>query len=88
MLRLAFFALPFQMPQRRRSTSSTITIFAYIRPGPSDGNPLATCVAYWIRIAMWNQPRMGGVVIPASTRIDRRPGQPSVNTVNSVLSVG
>ena len=61
MLRLAFFALPFQMRQRRRSTSSTITIFACIRPGPSDGNPLATCVACWIRIAMWYQSRMAQV---------------------------
>src|SRR3984885_11405840 len=35
MLRVAFFALPFQMRQRRRSTSSVITIFARIRPGLS-----------------------------------------------------
>ena len=36
---------------------------------------------------MWNQSSMGGVVIPASTRIVRRPGQPSVNAVTSVSSV-
>ena len=30
---------------------------------------------------------MGGVVTPALTRIDRRPGQPSVNAVTSVSSV-
>jgi hypothetical protein len=53
MLRLAFFALPFQMRQRRRSTSSTITDFARILPGLSVGNPPAVCAACWIRIAMW-----------------------------------
>jgi hypothetical protein len=78
MLRLAFLALPFQMRQRRRSTSSTITDFACILPGSSVGNPLAVCFACCIRIAMWNQSRMGGVVIPASTRIDRRPRHFSV----------
>ena len=87
MLRLAFFALPFQMRQRRRSTSSTITDFACILPGLSVGNPPAVCAACWIRIAMWNQSRKGGAVIPASTRMDRRPGQPSVNAVTSVSSV-
>jgi rhodanese-related sulfurtransferase len=39
-----------------------------------------------VLLAMWNQSRMGGVVTPASTRIDRRPGQPSVNAVTSVSS--
>ena len=34
-----------------------------------------------------NQSRKGGAVIPASTRMDRRPGQPSVNAVTSVSSV-
>ena len=32
MLRLAFFALPFQMRQHRRSTSSTIMDFARKEP--------------------------------------------------------
>jgi hypothetical protein len=30
---------------------------------------------------MWNQPRIGGFVTPALTRMDRRPGRPSVNAV-------
>ena len=51
MLRLAFFALPFQMRQRSRSTSSTITVLARIRPRSSAGNPLAVWAACWIRIA-------------------------------------
>jgi hypothetical protein len=82
-----FFALPFQMRRRRRSTSSTITDFACILPGLSVGSPLAVCAVCWIRIAMWNQSRNGGVVIPASTRRDRKPAQPSVNAVTSVSSV-
>ena len=67
--------------------AATITDFDCIRPRSSAGNPLAVCAACWIRIAMWNQSSKGGVVIPASTRIDRRPGQPSVNAVTSV-SIG
>jgi hypothetical protein len=87
MLRLAFLALPFRMRQRSRSTSPTIAEFACILAASSVGKPLAVCVARRIRIAMWNQSRMGGVVTPASTRIDIRPGQPSVNAVTSVSSV-
>src|SRR3954454_1729430 len=34
-----------------------------------------------------NQSRIGGFVTPASARMDRRPEQPSVNAVSSVLSV-
>ena len=52
MLRLAFLALPFQMRQRRRLTSSTITVFACILPGQSAGKPLAVCAACCTRIAM------------------------------------
>jgi hypothetical protein len=47
MLRLAFLALPFQMRQRRRLTSSTITVFACILARPSADKPLAVCVACW-----------------------------------------
>src|ERR1700733_12744048 len=65
MLRLAFLALPFQMRQRSRSTSPTIADFACILAASSVGKPLAVCVACGIRIAMWNQSRMGGVVTPA-----------------------
>src|SRR3954447_12013557 len=50
-------------------------------------NPLAACFACWSRMAMWNQSRIGGFVTPASAKIDRRPEQPSVNAVSSVLSV-
>ena len=38
-------------------------------------------------MAIWNQSAIGGFVTPASARIDRRPGQPSVNAVSSVSSV-
>jgi hypothetical protein len=48
---LRFFALPFQMRQRRRSTSATITAFAFTRSGLSVHNPLAACAACRIRIA-------------------------------------
>src|SRR5690349_23412974 len=34
-----------------------------------------------------NQSRYGGALMPASTRIERRPEQPSVNAVSSVSSV-
>jgi hypothetical protein len=44
-LRLAFFGLPFQMRQRRRSTSSTITDLACILPGLSSGNSPAAYAA-------------------------------------------
>jgi hypothetical protein len=46
--------------------------------------PIADCAACWNCITMWNQSRVGGFVKPASTRTDRRPGQPSVNAVSSV----
>jgi hypothetical protein len=39
------------------------------------------------RMAMWNQSAIGRVVTPASARIDRRPGQPSVNAVTFVVAV-
>jgi len=35
-------------------------------------------------MAMWNQSAIGGFLQPASARIDRRPGAPSVNAVTSV----
>src|SRR5271166_2422134 len=70
MLRLAFLALPFQIRQRSRSTSSTIIAFACTLLGLSADRPLAACVACWNRIAIWNQSRMGGVVTPAPTRTD------------------
>ena len=81
-LRLAVPDAPAQ-----RSTSATITAFACTRSGLSVDNPLAACVACCSRMAMWNQSRIGGFVTPASARIDRRPGQPSVNAVTSVSSV-
>jgi hypothetical protein len=37
MLRWAFFALPFQMRQRRRSTSATIVAFAVTRSAGESG---------------------------------------------------
>ena len=53
MLRLASLALPFQMRQRRRSTSSTISAFAGTLAGLSAGKPLAVWTACWIYIARW-----------------------------------
>ena len=38
-------------------------------------------------MAMWNQSRPGGLVMPALTRIERSPEQPSVNAVSSVSVV-
>jgi hypothetical protein len=52
------------MRQRRRSTSATIAAFAFTRPGLAVNNPLAACVACCIRMAMWNQSRIGGFVTP------------------------
>ena len=83
-VRRAFLALPFQIRQCRRSTSGTIAAFACIRPGVSADNPLAACFACCNRMAMWNQSAIGGFLQPASERIDRKPGAPSVNAVNSV----
>ena len=45
------------------------------------------CLDCWSRMAMWNQSRIGGFVIPALARIDRSPGQPSVNAVSLVPAV-
>jgi hypothetical protein len=45
-------ALPYQMRQRRRSTCTIITAFAFIRSGPSVDSPLAAPVACCIRMAM------------------------------------
>jgi hypothetical protein len=39
------------------------------------------------RIAMWNQSKIGGFVTPALVKTARRPGQPSVNAVTSVVLV-
>jgi hypothetical protein len=86
-VRRAFLALLFQIRQCRRSTSGTITAFACIRLGVSVDNPLAVCFACCSRMAMWNQSAIGGFLQPASARIDRRPGAPSVNAVNSVSAV-
>src|SRR5271165_6367189 len=83
----AFLALPFQMRQCNRSTSATIAVFAWMRPGSSVDNPLAACFACCRRMAMWNQSAIGGFVTPASASNDRRPGQPSVNAVNVVAAV-
>ena len=52
MLRRAFLALPFQMRQRSRSTSATITVFACLRPGSSVDNPIAACFVCWSRMAI------------------------------------
>jgi hypothetical protein len=83
----AFLALPFQMRQCSRSTSLTIVALASVRPGSSVSNPLAASFACCSRMAMWNQSAIGRVVTPASARIDRRPGQPSVNAVTFVAAV-
>jgi hypothetical protein len=45
MLRLAFLARPFQMRQRSRSTSATITAFACTLLALLANKPLAACVA-------------------------------------------
>ena len=37
----AFLAFPFQIRRCNRSTSATIAVFAWIRPGSSVDNPLA-----------------------------------------------
>jgi DDE superfamily endonuclease len=78
-VRRAFLALPFQIRQRRRSTSGTITAFACIRAGVSVDNPLAACLACCNPMAMWNQPAIRGVLRSASEKIDRKPEAPSVN---------
>src|SRR5271166_5781453 len=80
-------ALPFQIRQCNRSTSATIAVFAWIRPGSSVDNPLAACFACCSRKAMWNRSAIGGLVTPGAARIDRRPGQPSVNAVDVVAAV-
>jgi hypothetical protein len=51
------------------------------------GNPLAASFACCSRMAMWNRSAIGHVVTPASARIDRRPGQPSVTAVTFVAVV-
>ncbi len=87
MLIWASCALPFQMRQYSRSTSSTITAFASARVGSSAGSVLAICFKCWSRMAVWNQPSVGGAVTPASARMRRRPGQPSVKAVSTVSLV-
>ena len=87
MLTFASLALPFHSRQRRRSTSSTITAFAAARSGPSDDRPPAICVRCCSRMATWNQSRIGSPSTPASRRMRRSPGQPSVNAVSAVPSV-
>src|SRR5208337_2948394 len=87
MLRWAFFALPFQMRQCRRSTSLMIIAFAVTRSGLLvDKFAAASCVCCK-RIAIWNQSKIGGFVTPALARTARKPGQPSVKAVTLVVSV-
>jgi hypothetical protein len=52
MLRWAFFALPFQIRQCRRSTSSTIVAFAVSRSGLSVDKLAAASFVCCKRIAM------------------------------------
>jgi len=87
MLRWAFFALPFQVRQCRRSTSATITAFAGTRAGSPVDKFAAASFVCCRRIAIWNQSKIGGFVTPASARTVRRPGQPSVKAVTSVVAV-
>src|SRR6202034_874859 len=54
MLRWAFFALPFQMRQCKRSTSATITAFAVARSGSSVDKFAAASLVCCKRIAIWN----------------------------------
>src|SRR4051794_16356156 len=67
---LASLALPFQMRQRRRSTSATITALAFSRSGVSAGRMPAVFSACCSRMAMWNQSRLG------DTGIDQDRAQP------------
>ena len=39
-------------------------------------------------MAMWNQSAIGGVVTPASAKIDRRPGQPPVGERSHLCGSG
>src|SRR4051812_27141327 len=78
MLICASLALPFQMRQRKRSTSVMIIAFAAPRAGSSSDSTPATCFRCCSRMARWNQSSIGGAVTPASARMRRSPGQPSV----------
>ena len=62
-----------------------ITAFACTRSGLSVDNPLAACSACGAHRCEPVEDRRS--VIPALARIDRRPGQPSVNAVSSVSLV-
>ncbi len=87
MLIWASWVLPFQMRQCSRSTSATITAFAAARAGSSADSALTICFRCWSRMAIWNQSSIGRVVTPASARMRRRPGQPSVKAVSAVSLV-
>jgi hypothetical protein len=80
-------ALPFRTRQCRRSTSATITALACFRSGVSVGRVPAVFPACRSRMAMWHQSTNGGVVTPASARIERSPEQLSVKAVSSVSVV-
>jgi hypothetical protein len=69
--RVTLASLPFQIRQRRRSTSARITALAFSRSGVSAGRLSAVVSAWRSRMAMWNQSRPGGSVTPALTRIER-----------------
>jgi hypothetical protein len=58
MLRWAFFALPFQMRQCRRSTSATITALAVIRSGLSVDKLAAASFVCCKRVAMCRVARL------------------------------
>ena len=87
MLICASLALPFQMRQRNRSTSVMIIAFAAPRAGSSSDSTPATCFRCYSRMARWNQSSIGGAVTPASARMRRSPGQPSVKAVSAVSPV-
>ena len=80
-------ALLFQMRQCSRSTSVTIGLLASVRPGSSVGNPLAGKLRVLQPHGDVEPVRVRPRVTPASARIDRRPGQPSVNAVTLVAAV-
>src|SRR3954464_8068420 len=87
MLICASLALPFQMRQRNRSTCVMIIAFAAPRAGSSSDSTPATCFRCCSRMARWNQSSIGGAVTPASARMRRSPGQPSVKAVSAVSPV-
>ena len=86
-LRRPFLALLFPDASARALDLGDDRGFRLHSAGWSVDNPLAACFACWSRMAMWNQSRIGGFVIPALAKIDRRPGQRSVNAVSLVPAV-